>query len=167
MFGGKQPTYGTLRDFVQLHNLSLNTMSEWFLPKEHVLYKSHKRFLRNATVTDLISSCKTLKICPGTNSKELCGDLIVHSIPNKYIANISLLILRMRTRSYRITRHRYCEVLVKNQLACIACENFDMILNHDTRKKQKVQNTAAKTKAPISITNPQRIKLTLREQKLK
>ena len=39
--------------------------------------------------------------------------------------------------------------------------------NKDTRKKQKVQNTAAKKKALISITNPQRIKLTLRQQRLK
>lgn len=37
----------------------------------------------------------------------------------------------------------------------------------DTRKKQKVQNTAAIKKALISITNPQRIKLTLRQQRLK
>ena len=39
--------------------------------------------------------------------------------------------------------------------------------NKDTRKKQKVQNTAPKKKALISITNPQRIKLTLRQQRLK
>ena len=40
-------------------------------------------------------------------------------------------------------------------------------MNRDIRKKQKVQSTAAKKKAPIYITNPQRIKLTLREQRLK
>ena len=54
---------------------------EWLLLEVHALYKSYKRSLRNVTVTDLISSCKTFEICPGTNSKELCGDLIVHIIP--------------------------------------------------------------------------------------
>ena len=143
---------------------------EWFLPEDHALYKFYKYSLRNVTVTDLISSCKTFEICPGTNSKELYGDLILHSIPihcNHQSHDSEDENPPIPYQSYTKTRHSSCELLVKNQLACIACKNFDKKFNRDTQKKQKVQNTAAKKKSPISITNPQRMKLTLREQRLK
>ena len=134
-----------------------NQIYEWFLHEDHALYKSYKRSFRNVTVTDFISSCKTFEICPGTNSKELCGDLIVYSIPihsNHQSDDSEDENAPIPYQSYIKTRQRSCEILVKNQLVCIACKNFDMKLNRDTRKKEKVQNTAAKKKVPISITNP-------------
>ena len=89
----------------------------------------------------------------------------------QYIATINLTILRMRTLTLtKVTQYlgtAPVRLLLKKQLAHVTCKNFNTKLNRETRKKQKVKNTAAKKKAPISITNPQQIKLTLREHRLK
>ena len=87
------------------------------LPEDHALYKSYKPSVKNATVTDLLRSCTRFEIFPGTNSKELCGGFIVHSIPmhsNYQSDNAEDEDLLTSYQSYTITRQRSCKPSYKS-----------------------------------------------------
>ena len=116
MSGGKQPTYGTLRDFAQLHNLSLNTTSLFVLwpgmPKvPKVTFAIPCNFAKRRRRIDILPEKKNIKVL------------------YKLIPLLFLIITRhaQSTRNYKIAIYlQYLKNLLKEEV------NFLHVYKHQT-----------------------------------
>ena len=58
----------------------------WLLPDDHDLYVTHKRSMRNVTLSNLISVLENYNICTGITNKSVTrtGCFIKHCIPRRF-----------------------------------------------------------------------------------
>ncbi len=139
----------------------------WYLPVDHILYKSCKRSLRNITVSNLINEIETFEICTGHPENLFSGLSIrhvypIHANPFEQMEESS----PFPSKEY--TRAEKCEVLVlTGEGSCVICKQTVKIQEDSNKRKRRREEKPAKLKAPISLTSSHRIKLTLQAQRLK
>lgn len=133
----------------------------WLLPENHIIYKQYKRSMKNVNILNLVNDIHLMKICNGIPPSSSC---IIHSVPVK----IDPLIEDASNPFPQKTWHRYinCKILCKADI-CELCLEFLGSMEKSNEKHDKKLQSPASVKAPVSLTSPIRIKLTLQEHRLK
>ncbi|KAJ8025305.1 Transposable element P transposase [Holothuria leucospilota] len=139
----------------------------WFLPENHPIYLMHRRSVRKIKIRDLLNEIKSFLNCSGvpkTNANT--KNSMLHVIPKAF----DPLMEEYEPFPHKeIQRALDCEVLTKLE-HCAICEYLSSEIFPErkaTEAKRKQILIPAKTKAPVTRTNPFRIKLTLQAQRLK
>lgn len=128
----------------------------WPLPIDHDIYKLNDRSIRNITISELLKSICSLSLCPGLHdvkSKDLVAHVIICEPDLQNESDIPI-----KTESYE--RSKTCNILHNQGGACISCEKISI-----KQKKVKHNLTPAHRNAPLSKTNPERIILSLKQQR--
>ena len=136
-----------------------------FLPEDHAIYLNHKHSVRNISVCGLVKELERHKLCCGVKTSKLFHHVIpvnedplkeneqCEQFPNKGF---------WRSKDY----HLMCEKEAEES-TCLPCSEYLVSLQKDTRANERRLSKAAHVKAPVSKTDPERIKLTLQGQRLK
>ena len=141
----------------------------WYLPNNHDIYMNNVRSLFHLTVSNLITSLLSLKVCPGVSG----GDTTCkkHTVPMKIVPNSensdSESEVEVIFDQTVYNRSKDCRILIdSDEIRCENCAETQVIVSKCTKQKQTRFTTPAKPKAPVSKTTPDRIKLTLQQQRL-
>ena len=133
----------------------------WRVPNDHQLYVETSKTLREITLSRLISLVSRYDMCNGVHS--LCNrkdKVTQHSVPKIFNSFLSKSPLQ-ETVYYRSEE---CRALVSDTgtTECKSCKKISKEI--EKAEKRKILNAIsipAKTKAPVSKTDPAKIKLTL------
>ena len=147
----------------------------WFLNDDHFLYKQYKRSFFNVTLSAIITELQTLKLCKGIH--------VVEQKHKKQAIKVERQVIQKkvfyqkylecdhsdRKHTQEFLRSSTCEMLLKNfdNDVCQPCQKKTSNLKYEGRKKRAASSEPAKLKAPVSITSPERLVLTLKQQRLK
>ena len=129
----------------------------WPLPVDHDIYKLNCRSIQNITISELLKSICSLSLCPGLHdvkSKDLVAHVIICEPDLQTESDIPI-----KTESYE--RSKTCNILLNQGGVCISCEKNSI-------KQKKVKQNLLKPahrNAPLSKTNPERIILSLKQQR--
>ena len=143
----------------------------WFLNDDHQLYKDCKRTFFNITLNELLAKLQTLQLCEGIELSETkqADNVQEHVIQKKiryqqYLAAASK--QRKYTKEYQWSLN--CEMLLANEMnICKPCRDNARKLKYENRRKISKSLEPAKLKAPVSFTSPERLVLTLKQQRLR
>ena len=134
------------------------------LPDDHPVYLTHKWSVVNITFKNLVKEREAYNLCYGVTMNELNGKLFHHVIPmcttdeddNNPFPN----------KGY--WRIKSCSLLVCDDSdVCDGCGQFSSSVKIANQAKTRRLSTPAQVKAPVSKTDPARIKLTLQGQRLR
>ena len=136
----------------------------WPLPPTHQLYKDVRRSLRYTTLSQLINRLNEANFCQGTETYHSGCSSHVLLQQNKPGQSSDTEDEGNPFDNKTVYRQKNCWILLENTKAtCANCSSEKKA----SSKRIRNSNVPAKSKAPISITNPERIKLTIRDQRLK
>ena len=138
-----------------------------FLPEDHPLYLDYKRTVTNVTIPMLVKELEIYKLCCGVSATELSGKLFHHVIPldDEGEGNDEISV-QFPHKGY--WRAKGCWLICsKDDPESAACTEYLGYVNNASKAKEKRSATPAHVKAPVSKTNPKRIKLTLQGQRLR
>ena len=119
----------------------------------------HNKSLNNITVSNLISLLNNDKLCAGV--KMFASGIIPHVIQKVYDVNE---IIKSPIQQKIFYRSSNCNLLLLGDDICCNCNAVQNYENKNQSKKKSCE--PAKLKAPISVTSPNRLKLTLQMQRL-
>ena len=139
-----------------------------FLPEDHHLYLEHRRSVRNITICRLVKELESYKLCCGVEASELTSQLFHHVIPiNEDPLQEGEQGELFPNKGY--WRTKGCDLMNRGEAenACQACADYLVCFEKSTKAKERRLSIPAHAKAPVSKTDPVRIKLTLQEQRLK
>ena len=141
----------------------------WNLPNEHLIYKLHEQSVINITLSQLINLFSKYPLCLGISNVEPSTNSLTHIIPKMYSPFNTIPLHPEPTHETVYNRSPSCELLIKSDDACNTCNELQKNLQGKSRKalkrKSEILATPAKLNAPISLTSPERIKLTLQNQR--
>lgn len=140
----------------------------WLLPDDHILYTKYYRSMRNVTLNELVRKLtESFIICPGIEQPELNSNIIHHVIPMS-VDPLNCSDNEPENFSFKeYWRSRKCQLLVEGIELCLSCEEQSYNMHRSSQAKQRRMSEPAHLYAPVSKTAPDRIKLTLRGQRLK
>jgi len=138
-----------------------------FLPEDHALYLENLRSTRHVTVSELVKKLEGYKLCSGVQPGELTSKLFHHVIP------LSADPLceddpgqLFPSKGY--WRLKDCSVMCnEEESVCEPCSEYLTSAMKVTKTKERRLAAPAQVKAPVSKTNPERLKLTLQSQRLR
>ncbi|XP_012566352.2 uncharacterized protein LOC105850424 [Hydra vulgaris] len=146
----------------------------WLLPDTHLIYKLYSRSMLNTTVTELLCKICTLRFCSGIieNIRNINNDDFVdHIVPMEFDLE-SASTDGMRVSNERFKRAKSCIILHTSE-----SDNINSVCSFCTHtlkknkmikiKKQHQLATPALRKAPLSKTNPVRVLLALKQERLR
>ena len=139
-----------------------------YIPEDHELYLSTKRLVRNFTVSALVDNVARLyKLCSGVQPVgELTKQIFHHVVPMSVDPLIDETSQVFPHKGF--WRGKNCSILCnEEQSTCSACQEFDSKEGRATKAKERKLAKPAHIKAPISKTHPDRVKLTLQNQRLR
>ena len=139
----------------------------WTIPSNHEIYSSYGSSLKNITVSNLIKYILDLNICPGRSSN-YAGSCIEHSVPKRFnitdYSNYQSFSPLLQSKWYRSPS---CKILIESSLnKCNNCSVAETKESLSLKRKRDNLTSPAKLKAPISLTSPEKIKLTLQNYRL-
>ena len=132
----------------------------WQVPASHPIFTSHR--LDCTTISTFLKELVKMDVCPGLVKAD--GDydhLAKHVIPMAYNPTLN------RTQKHQqreIIRCPDCYVL-STSTCCEKCSNFQAMEDKKKARKQKILKTPAKLNAPIKFTSPERILLSMQDQR--
>lgn len=135
----------------------------WRILDEHSVFAPYENSVKNITLSNIIAVLKQYKLCPGISNQEVINSPIIehHCISLIYTQNIN----NSPLQQTMYDRSSNCEVLLKNEEICLNCKTLETNISSKTKRAMKRQADnlvkPAKLNAPISLTSPDRIKLTL------
>ena len=140
-----------------------------FLPEDHPLYVTHRRSVRNISVCEIVRELECYKLCCGVEASELTSQLFHHVIP---INEDPLQACEQGEQfpSKGFWRSKDCHLMCEKEVgegACPQCLEYLVSSRKTIKAKERRLSKPANVKAPVSKTDPERIKLTLQEQRLK
>ena len=139
----------------------------WLLPDDHILYTQYLRSMKNITLSDLVRELVESVICPGIEQSELNSNIIHHVIPMS-VDPLNSDDNGPENYSFKeFWRSRKCQLLVQDLEDCASCDEQTKTIRRSSLAKQRRMSEPAHLFAPVSKTAPDRLKLTLREQRLK
>ena len=112
-----------------------------------------------------MTKTKSYFICKGVSCTYNANYKIIrHSVPKLHdpLFNEALLF-----SSYEVYRNADCTLLVNKTKICEICNTVEKLASKVSIAKIKHLRIPAKPKAPASLTSPDRIKVTLQDQRLK
>ncbi len=149
-------------------NYSIHALC-WLLPSNNYLMELYKESMRNVTLSMLINEIDKTIICPGLGLSPILkvsnNDVKMHVVPK--------MPLSFSEHGQPILQDEFvraigCHVLIdkNSSVPCIECKSKVQYEVKQMNRKENMQNTPAKLKAPLSITHPQCIILALQENRL-
>ncbi len=144
----------------------------WPLPITHMSYKEYKRSIQHVTLSQLLNEINSYTLCEGVQNDD--GRCKKHSVllsqaaasENADESDYSEEFNPFNAcRSYN--RHPYCQMLVDKGSKCNQCQCCEKTIEVSRRRRQVKLKEPAKPNARLSATHPMRLKLTLKEQRLK
>jgi len=137
-----------------------------FLVKVHELNLKYKRSMRNTTVSMLVNELKSYTLCGGVNPTEITGKLFHHVVPLNQDLTGDEDSEQFPHNGYWMVNE--CALLMCEQYpVCGACSKYMSSSRHSSEARERRLLKPTHAKAPISKTNPERIKLTLQGQGLR
>lgn len=134
-----------------------------FLPQDHPIYLNYKRSMTNVTISVLVKELETYKLCCGVKTPELSGNLFHHVIPADQEDEDES---QFAHTGYWRTRD--CWLLSSDdETICSSCTDHMIDMNDAHKDRERRLAKPASVKAPVSKTDPNRIKLTLQGQRLR
>lgn len=135
-----------------------------YLVEDHQLYNQYRRSMRNVTLSTLVKNLNDYKVCAGVDVYELSGKLYHHVVPISHDSMVDEDEQQFPHKGFWRTKE--CALLHEQDI-CSDCSDY-MIIANDTKKlKENKPLKPAHIKAPISKTDPERVKLTLQGQRLR
>lgn len=138
-----------------------------YIPEDHSVYVEHRRTVRNVPVWRLVKQLEEHNFCCGVTALELTSKLFHHVIP---VSEDSL----QEGDQYQQFPHKGywrskgCWLMCgQGDSTCAACNEYLSFVDNTKKAKEKSLSKPAHVKAPVSKTNPERIKLTLQGQRLR
>ena len=134
----------------------------WLLPETHEIYKNYHRSIRNVNILNITQELSNFNICQGADhqlksfmihSVQLCNDPLFDDMTNPFPCKVWY-------------RSNDCKVIC-TPVICIVCSKVIDAKEKSNLKKVQKPLLPASLKAPISLTSPDRVKLTLQNQRLK
>jgi len=126
----------------------------WLVPETNYIRLTYNSSMKNVTLSSLINEVTKLKICSGVNYK---SDVIIsHSVPKKFVETNE-----GPVRNSEFFRPKNCEVLSSDGI-CKTCLGKNKQHHRYEIKKLEKQQEPAKANAPLSLTSPDRLKLTVK-----
>ena len=140
----------------------------WLLPDDHILYMEHLRSMKNIKLSDLVEELtQGYIVCPGIEQSEMNSNIIHHVIP-KSVDPLTCDDHESQNFAYKeYWRSCKCQLLVQNVEHCPSCHEQSYTWERARQAKQRRISQPAHLYAPVSKTTPERLKLTLREQRLR
>ena len=139
----------------------------WFLNDDHQLYKRHRRSFFNITLTELLCNLQQMSLCKDINVADSKQSVYSkrHVILKSFnYQNYLLKDTCERTCTGEYIRNSDCDLLIEAiQQSCSFCKKRSRQLKSEKKKKLKHDAEPAKLKAPISVTSPDRLILTLKQ----
>ena len=142
----------------------------WMLTKDHDLYEKYERSFANVTLSNLIQEIEQSLLCKGVDipDPKAAANIQRHVIPRKF----SYLEFQQSCSPPRFLQDEFlrslnCPLLISGKNQCSSCLDHGANLNYEIKRKESRLNQPAKLFAPIKFTSPERIKLTLQQNRLK
>ena len=142
----------------------------WMLTDDHDLYGKYERSLTNVTLSNLIQEIEQSLLCKGIYIPDAKATASIqrHVIPRKF----SFLEYQQSSSQKRwlqdeFLRSANCSLLLLGKNQCSSCLAQGANFIYESRRKESRLNEPAKLFAPIKFTAPERIKLTLQQNRLK
>ena len=130
--------------------------------KTHDIYEDNHSTVNNITLPNLIWTLDQHKVCEGISIDS--AQIQKHCIPKVY----SPMTITSEWSEYN--RAKSCLLLIKDTNSCNECTRLEKSLQSASRKDLKRKSLAvlepAQPKAPISLTSPDKIKLTLQKYRI-
>lgn len=136
-----------------------------YLPEDHPLYLDYRRTVRNITVSNLIRQLEGYRLCDGVSIMELNGKLYHHVIPLSHDTFGEEEEQQFPHKGF--WRAKGCFLLGQQHVVCCECDEFMSCSENARKSKESRSAKPAHVKAPVSQTDPERIKLTLQGQRLR
>ena len=141
----------------------------WMLPKGHSIYTKYQQSNFNVSVSNLIAEIETYVICDGIDASAVSNSLNIvrHTVPQLFnFKNYQEMNLpRVHQKEY--LRAEYCDLLLPSEKVCQSCNKLRIRTSVELKRKSSALLVPAKTKAPVSLTSPERLKLTLGMNRLR
>ena len=137
-----------------------------YLVADHPIYMNFRRSMCNVTLSNLIKELETYKLCEGVTAMEMTSKLYHHVVPMTHDSMDEDEGQQFPHKGY--WRPQGCCLLSDEQTTiCSTCESF-MAQAESARKSKESKNLKpAHINAPVSKTDPARIKLTLQGQQIR
>lgn len=137
-----------------------------YLVDDHPLYLKYRRTMCNVTLSNLVKDLENLKLCTGVNPMELTSKLFHHVVPVNHDC------MREEEEQQQFPhkgfwRVKECLLFIQADGVCPACQDFSVCTEKARKAKESRSIKPAHVNAPVSKTDPERIKLTLQGQRLK
>ena len=135
----------------------------WILPDDHYIYKKYYRSVRNITISNLLNEIISFELCPGLekiNSEELINHVVPLKIDLENLISHPIQVTQFR-------RPKDCEILLVDEGYCQSCTKFTTDFNRKLVIKTRQSNIPARLNAPLSKTNPNRVKQALLQEREK
>lgn len=135
-----------------------------YLFEDHPLYLYYCRTVRKITVSNLQRQLEGYNLCDGVSTIELNDKLYHHVIP---LSHDTFGEEEQQFPHKGFWRAKGCFLLCQQGIVC--CEREEFMCCAENARKLKASRSAkpAHVKAPVSRTDPKRIKLTLQGQRLR
>ena len=142
----------------------------WMLTEDHDLYGKYERSFANVTLSNLIQEIEQSLLCKGIGipDPKATASLQRHVIPRKF----SYLEFQQSSSPRRFLQDEFlragnCPLLISGKNQCSSCLGHGANLIYESRRKESRLKEPAKLFAPVKFTAPERIKLTLQQNRLK
>ena len=143
----------------------------WLLPEDHELYLSHKRSFLNITLSNFIIELKQKNIlCEGITTPDPSKEINFqkHVVPKIFdYSSFQQSTTKSPLHQDEFYRSISCQLLISNNSTCSCCNSFNIKVVAAKKINTGKMLQPAKLKAPIKFTSPERIKLTLQNERLK
>ena len=134
-----------------------------FLVDGHELYLKYLRSMQNVTLSMLVKDLEAYTFCDGVNPSEMTSKLYHHVVP----LNPDLDLDDNEQFPHKgYWRSKDCLLICDNSV-CESCKEYLLSTSGCRKAKERRQSKPAHINAPVSKTDPERIKLTLQGQRLR
>lgn len=140
----------------------------WRLPMNHVIFQNHPTFYK-ITPANFLKELALYKICVGIDSSSVMNSINIscHDVPKKFAYENWNSADSSSTHQLEYLRAQNCEILLRLEMVdiCMPCNKFRMRTEVEIRRKESSTKTPASLNAPITLTSPDRMKLTVQQHR--
>ena len=143
-----------------------------YLVEDHPLYLQYRRYMQNVTMSNLVKELEGYKLCSGVQTLELTSKLFHHVVPINH-DTVSEQEEEAEEEEQQQFPHKGfwrakgCLLIQEKEEACSVCTTYAGCANSAQKAKESRSSKPAHLNAPVTKTDPERIKLTLQEERLK
>ena len=125
---------------------------ECYIPRDHFVYQSNTRSMRNITVSSLVNVVQSLKICIGIEYIKDVSAVYFHVIPLRNDdEDEEQPLTPFKNKKY--VRDKNCMILLEESDKCVPCMKSEKLFFRNDNKKRSELDVPAKLKAPLSVTH--------------